>query len=805
MSTLRLYNYNNYFNRIVKKESSLANYGTPLYVVEKTNFDMNDSVETSHVVNYNGFDGDYVIITDDKDNITSRWFVMENQRTRGGQHKLQLRRDLIVDNYDKVINAPMLVNRAMISDKANPLLFNSEGFSFNEIKKEEKILEGKTKTRWAVLYFKKGMGAVSGSFNVNKVKADITISSPISSSPIYSSGTKQILKNTKFNITGAVDYSWWLSTQKYIRFFIDENGTSYNKFWTNKMNKYLFIDQDYDVVISQFESVYGASGVYSALYSRLQTELSFNNTITETQASSLEDLVNTTITVKDSDNKIYSVKVIKTETQVSSPTATDPDSTLTTYFKNLFDSTTLTKTGAYGDSAFAYDTTKVSYEVITTEITSNAINWSIDFGSYVYTTEGNYDILAIPYDDVSVIGLDYTASYRDIPSINSRLLINSISLAPGVGSNLVDIQLLPYCPLENELDPIGYSGYNISMYRVYNNPVYQDFSTTITIGDDTYDVLQALIIYVQNQSFSSGIRYNATIDIENITENEAINYKVNNECCKYRLVSPNYNGNFEFSVAKNYGLSGCRFDITLRPFNPYIRVYPAFKGLYGNEFGDSRGLICGGDFSLPRYSSEWVEYELRNRNYQIAFDRQISHMEYEYSRQRQEAVFGAITGSIGAGISGGVAGGFATGGNPAGALTGAVIGTVSSAIGGAMDVALMKERQAENKDFVIDNFKYQLGNIKALPYNINKVSPITINNKKYPFIEVYSATDLEKNILVNKITYNSMVVNAIGTISEYLQSTKTFISGSLIRLEDLNMQMHEASEIYDEIMKGVYI
>ena len=92
---------------------------------------MNDSVETSHVVNYNGFDGDYVIITDDKDNITSRWFVMENQRTRGGQHKLQLRRDLIVDNYDKVINAPMLVNRAMISDKANPLLFNSEGFSFN--------------------------------------------------------------------------------------------------------------------------------------------------------------------------------------------------------------------------------------------------------------------------------------------------------------------------------------------------------------------------------------------------------------------------------------------------------------------------------------------------------------------------------------------------------------------------------------------------------------------------------------------------------------------------------------------------
>ena len=148
MSNLYLYNYNNYFNRIVKKESTLADYGTPIYSITGTNFDMNDSVEASHVVNYGGFDGDYVVITDNENKITSRWFVMENTRNRGGQHTLKLRRDLIVDNYDKIINSPALINKAMLNDKTNPLLFNSEGFNFNQIKKQEILLKDKTNTPW---------------------------------------------------------------------------------------------------------------------------------------------------------------------------------------------------------------------------------------------------------------------------------------------------------------------------------------------------------------------------------------------------------------------------------------------------------------------------------------------------------------------------------------------------------------------------------------------------------------------------------------------------------------------------------
>ena len=71
MSKIYIYTYNNYFNRIVKKETSLANYGTPEHVVSDANFDYADGVNTSHIFNYNG-DGDYVIVTDSENNILHR-------------------------------------------------------------------------------------------------------------------------------------------------------------------------------------------------------------------------------------------------------------------------------------------------------------------------------------------------------------------------------------------------------------------------------------------------------------------------------------------------------------------------------------------------------------------------------------------------------------------------------------------------------------------------------------------------------------------------------------------------------------
>lgn len=76
-----------------------------------------------------------------------------------------------------------------------------------------------------------------------------------------------------------------------------------------------------------------------------------------------------------------------------------------------------------------------------------------------------------------------------------------------------------------------------------------------------------------------------------------------NECCSWRLTSSNYNGTWEFNVAKNGGsVEGFRIDYTYRPYSPYIHVAPLFKGLYGDVNDDARGLICNGDFSIDLVS-----------------------------------------------------------------------------------------------------------------------------------------------------------------------------------------------------------
>ena len=185
MSKLYLFNYNKYFNRIFKKESSLADYGTPIYSLT-ANFNYNDGVDTYHDINYNGQDGDYFIVCDDEDTIVSRWFVLENKRNRGGQHRLTLKRDLKVDMYDFWKNEYMIVHRGWPKYFPDPIIFNPEGFSFNQIKQSENLLMDGSLTPWYVLYFAKNTPTASGTINLSETY-DFPIDTPISES-IYVDG-----------------------------------------------------------------------------------------------------------------------------------------------------------------------------------------------------------------------------------------------------------------------------------------------------------------------------------------------------------------------------------------------------------------------------------------------------------------------------------------------------------------------------------------------------------------------------------------------------------------------------------------
>ena len=286
-----------------------------------------------------------------------------------------------------------------------------------------------------------------------------------------------------------------------------------------------------------------------------------------------------------------------------------------------------------------------------------------------------------------------------------------------------------------------------------------------------------------------------------------VDTKISNECDVYRLVSPNFNGQFEFSLAKNKtSVTSFNVDYTYKPYAPYIHVNPVFNpdGLYGKDWDDSRGLICGGDFSLAAITSAWTEYQVQNKNFQAMFDREIQNMDVNNGIQMQEAKFGAVAGAV-RGLASGAAVGALAGGIPGG-VVGGIAGAAASALGGYADVSNLVKAQEEAKSFKTDMYNYSLQNVQALPYSLSKTSAFTYNNKIVPILEFYTCTKTEKDALREKIKYNGMTVMATRSLASVTKAgEEVYVQGQMIRLSDLSEDSHMAYAIYEEIKKGVYL
>ena len=153
-----LENFNNYFNRkVLYGISTLDDYtslSTAYEIFDTINFNPNDNVSTEIILNYFKTDlsPNYCLVLEDASTtLVSRWYVIETSRTRNGQYKLKLKRDLLVDYFTSIQNAPIYIHRAYIDD-TDPFIFNSEGMSFNQIKSGETLLKDKTKMAWIIAY-----------------------------------------------------------------------------------------------------------------------------------------------------------------------------------------------------------------------------------------------------------------------------------------------------------------------------------------------------------------------------------------------------------------------------------------------------------------------------------------------------------------------------------------------------------------------------------------------------------------------------------------------------------------------------
>lgn len=798
--TLYLYNFNNYANRILDVRDTLADYAD--YFIKATssgvNFNPNDGVNTSIVLNIADDEiPNYIIcVPDGTTNIHSRWYVMDANRTTGNQYRVNLLRDVLADYYEEVYNSTAFIQKGMLP-MSSPFIYNSEGMSFNQIKKDEIPLYDDSQYPWIVAYLSTNKPTNEVNWLPSNVVADIeedklenwdyTVNNEYN---VYQDGTGAYHAWTFNSFTGSIngaliEYSW----------------NNIGKQQTISNSNYYGINEqsipNHDTSLStQWSWVVDINTTKLRAINSLiaNTTSNTDNKIKSWYSSNLTGsglLENVGKTIKDKNTgKIYKIGVSYggIETIYNDvATGTNPYIELQGIVDNVSE---IIGTGNNASYTVTYKVQKVR-PVFTEMEQKNAI--MIPFSdSGKALRDAPYYMVAMP------VGGSVKYNFVDTPFIAESDVAYGLAQQMGrvLGSELYDIQLLPYCPIPS-ITPLHW----VDLRYLENNVDY-------VLIKDKEGNYKSVMLYCTESSFNSTV-YLTDEQRARIVKrvNQEYDFKVQNECDKWRLCSPGYTNTYDFSMAKNGGFRGFNIQCTYKPFNPLIAINPVYSGLYGQTFNkEQRGLILSGDFSMPRLTDAWTQYQLNNKNYEDIFNRQMVNMDVQQGIQRQEAIWGMIAGTAQGGVSGGVTGGMV--GGPAGAAVGATVGAGASLAAGMADYKNMQKLQKEQKSYATDMYNYNLGNIKATPNTLTKTSAFTILNKLVPFLEYYTCTDDEKQAFINKLSYNGMSIGVIGLVGTYINNSYNnhkYIQGTIIQIDLPNEETHMANTINDELMKGVRI
>lgn len=805
---LFLYQGNNYYNRKIIHSKTLDGYEDKglleIEVVTGAAFISNDGITTTQIINYDheasGF-GDYLVVTDEYANILSRWWVTKNTIVRRGQVSLSLLRDVISDWYDDILTAPSFIKKGYVRSVNDPAIFNNETMNFNQIKTSERFIKDKTESGWYVGYLAKNTGTKLISIpneTVNIAESYETLDQyPYSQYTINNKfigaytdithnfffygigGTSTVKRALGFSNAGKPKTP---TIEGYSQGYTDPDGIVTGGASTDTRG---FLNT---VGLNEINDVIWEEASALGNWERYSYGITMAHTETESDTF-----------FNGENGKVISIAGQAKRVIVNSGTITKTvnANNSSVYAQNMFTlasrvgfSTTTNVVGTVSSITFEAPTYYVTYE----DVYEGETPLSFNIPTNRAKTEGTpYDIFAIPAGSMSaLVRSGNTVVTKTINPNLSRKTIEAINISLSGGSGtaeLYDIQYVPYCPcsdvylFENTID--------------LNALAYTEGVENFTFIQGSSEESATFVLYATSASFSKKITESKITVPATVKE-----FKIANECDMYRLCSPNYNGQFEFSATKNGGITGWNISFTYKPFSPYIKVAPIFGRLYGANYGDARGLICGGDFSISQSNDAWVSYEIQNKNYQVMFDRQIQNMEVNNSVQRTRETFSAFAGTVQGGTTGGIAGSTA---GPWGAIAGAVVGTTASGLAGIADVALNDRLRAEAIDYAKDQFGYNLQNIKALPYSLTKVGSQNENYKIWPFVEYYTCTDTEKSALETKLQWNGYTIERIGSITNFLKDDgDTFIQCKVIRLEDLKADGHIANVINTELQTGVF-
>lgn len=818
MERIEVYKFNNYPERQYKPISTIPQEA--LYVESGNNFNFNpqDGITAYITVGRDGnpfdaLDADYVVISDSSTGewvIKSTWFITDAVFQRGKQYRLTLRRDVISEYWEKLILSDVFIEKATI-DSGSPFIYNMEDMTVNQIKQgPDYLIKDETNVPWIVAYFAPGnaMTATTPKVAADVIIGDLSDDEYYSASPQAGDDRKPlrgVMTNFEFQLAGYANLDNGLlggaPTSKFVAYkqiVSDVNYPSTSAFIQKGDVLYRSSILDYNVQFSATEQtppITATSANYGkqikVCLSRKYTDaamralaLDYIPGMSQAQYESFINRQNEIIYVQN-EGRYYKRKIatssnVKREVLAPGELAVTFNDYVVNHLEGVAGRLDQNKDVAVATYADEY---YITYELMQAATTTLEVS-----NTAQATRDAPYGILTLPYGNVKVYqnSVEKFSTDADISMAAINELIRKY--ASSSAAYIYDVQLLPYNPIRNAMRADG-------RFDIGNLDEGKDF---FYIKQDTTNV--GIALTCQYSSFNFAVQKKI----------ELINKKIDNQTELYRVVSPNYAGQFDFNIAKNNGLQGFYISCTYKPYQPYIQVSPIFTNLYGGMFNDARGLICGGDFSLPIMTDSWASYQLSNKNYQRIFDRQIENMEVNNSITNTQRAWQVAAGTVQGGATGAAVGAM---GGPIGAIVGGVVGTAASLAGGLADYNLGLQAQREAIDYAKDQFGYNLRNIQALPNSLTKVSSFVASNKIFPFLEHYTCTDDEKRALANKIAWNGMTLMTIDRPVNYVSNTwsygdiedKGYIKGKLIRMPtDTEIDAHTFNTLSYELNLGVY-
>lgn len=863
LSTLHLLRYNNYYNRRVKREDTLEAYGAYRLgdPIEGVNFIPNDWVDTIQVVNWDAGNPDYLLVVDEDGNLQSRWFVISTSRVTAGQLELQLHRDTVADFYNETMSTDMFVEKGYPTSQDDPAIFNSEDMTFNQIKTNEVLLTDKSGIPWIVGYvprdseIDKTVGnKITTNYFINSqgIQDVASIEAYCNSIPNYSYAQYQDGSWVNGDIAASsirygVDYYQKVGTNSWYNFkafcnsngvydptigyTLNNSGSSYSGSknlelvdgtWKSSQisgntgsvtANYPFPFDDFPTNIPTYTSsprpansgigedalnfltrIFNATHKEDAFYAQDQqiiravdTGLYYKVTkeVNENLSSEQGQTVKSSGLWADSDllNKLYGTVVTgngkSSKFRMNLGGANISASPNTDYVPGTLNHVVVNN--GQVNNTFTIYGRQYQYRLRIEPLSEVLECTWLDSDSRTRCVDSPYDMFCIPYP---TNGKNYaikagTTTLVTNPEPAAGFAIATQLMALIGSDNVYDVQLLPYCPLPTAWIHEDY----IDISEVTHSQI---------INTTTSQNINA-IIWCPHSEFTRNITFNIPV------ADTVVDKKIQNETEVWRLCSPNYSGLFEFSPAMNNGVATFNVDCNYKPFSPYIHINPDFGGLYGSDFNDSRGLVCGGDFSLPQVTSAWTDYQVQNKNYQQIFARQKENLEINNAVQREKEAW-----QIAANTTSAFTDAFTAGNS----IYGSLMQSGFSLVAGMRDRQLNDILRNEAINYSIDQFGYQLGNIQALPQGLAKVSAFTANNKLFPFLEKYECTQVERNALRQKLRFNGYTIMRIGQPSQFINNPdgETYLKGQMIRFPDsLSEDYHVANALASELYKGVFI